>query len=587
MNKKRVLVLISMIILIVVVAIVLTIYFMKRAKYVYDVVEVSNIEYNTVKIDNRYGVIDKNGNIIVEPNYDVIQIPNPSRPLFICMSNYNTETKEYETKVLNDKKEQVITGYETVQAIPTETTSDGVPFENTVLKYKRDGKYGLIDLDGKEITKPIYDEISAVTYKEGMLLVKQENKVGIININGVQVIKPEYDNITVDNYYDVNTKYQKTGFIVCKIEDDGYRYGYINYKGDKVLDTNYTEIERVSEIEDEKDIFLIAYKDGQAGLLKNSKVMLNHEYEDIIYYAYNDVFIIQRNGKQGVADKNGNIKIEPQYSNISFGGIYVNATENNTVKILDLNGNEVNDQYISKIPTKDGQNFIVYGEDGIYKVIDKNGNVIIDKNYTNIEEVGNNYFIVASDRNNGIIDLTGKSLVDLKYNSIVELDNTELLQANISSTSTVSLINRDMQIVATMDDANIDVQDKYIRLYSEDEIKYFDYAGNELDAKDVFPNNQLYAKKINNKWGFVDKDGNLKVQNDYDLVTEFNEYGFAGVKLNGKWGSINQDGEIVQEPIYKLEEVSPSFIGKYYRANQWYGNNYYTDEVIEEENIED
>lgn len=231
MNKKKILVLISMIILIVVVAIVLTIYFMKRAKYVYDVVEVSNIEYNTVKIDNRYGVIDKNGNTIVEPNYDVIQIPNPSRPLFICMSNYNTETKEYETKVLNDKKEQVITGYETVQAIPTETTSDGVPFENTVLKYKRDGKYGLIDLDGKEITKPIYDEISAVTYKEGMLLVKQENKVGIININGVQVIKPEYDNITVDNYYDVNTKYQKTGFIVCKIEDDGYRYGYINYKG--------------------------------------------------------------------------------------------------------------------------------------------------------------------------------------------------------------------------------------------------------------------------------------------------------------------------------------------------------------------
>ncbi len=582
MNKKKVIILISIILLVAIVATCLTIYFMRRAKYVYDIVEVSSIEYNTVRTDNRYGVIDRNGNIIIEPNYDVIQIPDPSKPLFVCMSNYNTETKEYETKVLNDKKEQVITGYETVQAIPTETALDGVPFENTVLKYKKDGKYGLIDLEGKEITEPIYDEISAVTYKEGMLLVKQEDKVGVININGVQVIKTEYDNITVDNYYDVNTKYQRTGFIVCKIEENGYRYGYIDYKGNKILNTEYTEIERVTEIEDEKDVYLIAYKDGQAGLLKNSKIILNHEYEDIIYYAYNDVFIIQRNAKQGVADREGNIKIDPQYSNISFGGIYVNATENNTVKILDLNGNEVNDEYISKVPTKDGKHFIVYGEDGIYKIIDENGNIVIDKNYTNIEEIDNNYFIVASDRNNGIIDLSGKSLVDLKYNSIVELDNTELLQANISSTSTVSLINKNMQVVATMDEASIDVQKNYIRLYSETENKYFDYSGNELNATDVFPNNQLYAKKIDDKWGFIDKDGNLKIQNDYDMVTEFNEYGFAGIELDGKWGVINEAGEIIQEPIYVLEEISPSFIGKYYKANQWYGNSYYTDEVIEE-----
>ena len=478
MNKKKIIILVCIILVIAIIATLLTIYFVKRSKYVFDIVDVTNIEYNTVNIDGRYGVVNRNGDIVIEPNYDVVQIPDPSKPLFVCMSNYNTETKEYETKVLNDKKEQVITGYQTVQAIPTQTTSDGVPFENTVLKYKKDGKFGLIDLEGKEITDPIYDEISAVTYKEGMLFVKQGEKVGVININGVEVIKTEYDSINVDNYYDVNTRYERTGFITCKIGENGYRYGYINYKGDVVLDTEYTEIERVTAIEDEKDIYLIAFKDGQAGLLKNKKIILNHEYEDIMYYSNNDVFIVQRNAKQGVADREGNIKIEPQYSNISFGGIYVNATQDDTTKILDLNGNEVNDGYISKVPTKDGQHFIVYGEDGIYKIIDGNGNVVIDRNYTNIEEVDNNYFIVASDRNNGIIDLTGKSLVDLKYNSIVELDNTDLLQANISETSTVSLINKNMQVVVTMDEAIIDVQDNYIRLYSETDNKYFYYSVN-------------------------------------------------------------------------------------------------------------
>ena len=502
-------------------------------------------------------------------------------PMF--QENIASEAKEYETKVLNEKREQIITGYSNIQAIPASSTADGIPFENTVLKYKKDNKYGLMSLEGKEITDAIYDEIASITYKEGMLLVKQDGKYGIININGKIVIKPEYDNITVDNYYDVSTGYQRTGFIVCSIKDEGYRYGYVDYRGKKILDTIYTEIERVTDFEDEKDIYIVAYKDGQAGLLKNRKLILDYEYEDIIYYAYNDVFIVQRNGKQGIADRKGNIKIDTKYTNISFGGIYVNAVdESGETQILDLDGNVVTDGYIAKMPTEDGQHFIVYNEEGIYKIIYNNGNIVVDRSYTNIEEIANNYYIVANNRNNGIIDLTGKSLVELRYNSIVKLDNTELLQANISATSTVSLINKNMQIVVTMDNASIDVEDGYIRLYSETEDKYFDYAGNELSAKDVFPNNTMYAQEENGKWGFVDQNGNTKVAYDYDMVTELNEYGFAGIKKDGKWGVIDENGQVVQEPIYVLDEISPSFIGKYYKVDEWYGNAYYTDKVDEE-----
>ena len=82
-----------------------------------------------------------------------------------------------------------------------------------------------------------------------------------------------------------------------------------------------------------------------------------------------------------------------------------------------------------------------------------------------------------------------------------------------------------------------------------------------------FENNSLFAKNINGKWGFVDKNGNLKVQNDYELATDFNKYGFAGIKKDGKWGSINQNGEVVQEPTYDLKRNIPEFVGKYYRVN--------------------
>ena len=40
--------------------------------------------------------------------------------------------------------------------------------------------------------------------------------------------------------------------------------------------------------------FLLVFKNGQAGIVKNNKTILNYEYEDISYNAYNNMFVIVR-----------------------------------------------------------------------------------------------------------------------------------------------------------------------------------------------------------------------------------------------------------------------------------------------------
>lgn len=60
-------------------------------------------------------------------------------------------------------------------------------------------------------------------------------------------------------------------------------------------------------------------------------------------------------------------------------------------------------------------------------------------------------------------------------------------------------------------------------------------------------------QKINGKWGFVNEENKLIINNEYDMVTEFNKYGFAGIKKGGKWGVVNIKGEIIQEPIYSFK----------------------------------
>ena len=86
-----------------------------------------------------------------------------------------------------------------------------------------------------------------------------------------------------------------------------------------MLDTQYTEISRINEIIDDKNIFLLVFKNGQAGIVKNNKTILNYEYEDISYNAYNNMFVIQRNAKSGIADIKGKIIIQPEYDSIMFG----------------------------------------------------------------------------------------------------------------------------------------------------------------------------------------------------------------------------------------------------------------------------
>ena len=146
----------------------------------------------------------------------------------------------------------------------------------------------------------------------------------------------------------------------------------------------------------------------------------------------------------------------------------------------------------------------------------------------------------------------------------------------------IELYNLNMKKITTMSNATIkEVKDdkEYILLFSENDFKYLDKDGNILKAQELFKENNLFAKNVNGKWGFVDKNGNLKVQNKYEVVTDFNKYGFAGIKKDGKWGVIDQEGHIVQEPIYELKWNMPEFIGKYYRVNAWYGDARFSDKV--------
>lgn len=541
----------------------------------YTLTEVSRYNYFVLNKDSKYGVIDATGEIIVEPIYDNVNIPNPEKAVFIC-------EKEDKFIALNENEENIFTKYEEVSAISINGIVSNNPYEKTVLRYKKGDKYGIITYEGKVITKPIYEEIKGLENKESELLVKVNGKYGVINTKGAKLIKAEYDNIVADGFYTDIDKYALSGYIVSNKTTEGYRYGYINNKYKKVLNVEYNTVERILDSKNAKDTCLIASKNGKYGVVKNGKELINYSYQGIEYDSNNSLFELDKNGKYGIIDYTGKSIIPVEYTGIEIKGIYIQTFKDEEETIFyDLSGEIIKDlKYSSILKTQNENYYITINEYGFYGIINSKNEELIENKYNYIEYLFEDYFIVANKNGNlGVINSKGEIKVDLKYDVLQKIDNTNVIEAKILKESKSYFYSINLDLVYSAKKAFIYKEDEYLKVYSQLEDKYLSFDGKILESKDVLKNNALLADKKDDKWGFVDRSGNLVVDYQYDKVTEFNEYGFAGIKVDNKWGVIDLSGDIIQEPIYEIEQsnLDPEFLGEFYKVYYGYGEYYYTD----------
>lgn len=554
--------------------------FVDYKKKEYSVTEVSNYKYFMLNENTKYGVIDTSGNIIVEPIYDSIKIPNPEKSVFICEKDNNIS-------VLNEKSEKIFTEYDEVTAISINGVVSSLPYEKVVLKYKVNGKYGLIDYTGKVITKPIYEEIKGLENKESELLIKKDGKYGVINSKGAKLIKEEYDSIVADGFYTDNSKYALSGYIIANKTEDGYRYGYINYNLKKVLDAEYNSISRILELDDTKDVYIIASKNGQYGVVKNNKILINYSYQGIEYDKNNKIFELQRNSKYGVCNINGQEIIPVQYKEIEINGIYLKALKNEEERYIyfDVDGNEIKElQYTSMLNTNNNNYYITINADGFYGIVNSKKKELVENKYSYLEYLFGEYFIAAKeDGYLGIINTRDDVLVEFKYEVLQNVDDTNVIEAKILRENKSELYNNKLEKIFSANNIYIYKGEQYIKASSKQEEKYFDFNGKELVNSEIFKNNKLLSSKKEDKWGFVDRTGTVVVDYQYDKVTEFNKYGFAGIRKNNEWGIIDEEGNIIVEPTYSIQEtnIEPEFLGKYYKVYYGYGESYYTSQVNE------
>lgn len=573
MKKKNIIILTILLIIIIAIAGYFVAQKIQKENRKYEIETISEYKYFVVKENNQYGVIDAQGNKIIETKYENVKIPNPEKAVFICYEGENI-------KAINEKGEEIFTEYENIEPLRLKNVLSDLMYEKSVLKYSKDGKYGIIDLNGKTITNATYEEIDTLQFKEGELLVKKDGKYGVINIKGTTLVKTQYDKIEADRFYEEENGYKKAGYIVSKTTEEGYRYGYVNIEGKEIIGTKYNDLYRITEI-DSESVYIIYAENGKYGLSKNGKQIIDNEYQSIIFNESNNTLTALRGKKYGVISIEGKVIIPFEYKQIDTTGDYIYATTTDeNMKIFDSNGKETdmsNSMAIINVNNTDYRIYINTIDGKTTYSIYKNEEKITKNEYTYIQYLYDNYFIACNTNGKlGIIDDNEKNKVEFKYNSIQKIEDTNMVQTLDNSTKMTEIYSREMKKICELENAIIENNKEYLRIYNDSETKYVSKEEKEITNLEVFTNNKIFAKKQEDKWGFVDASGKKIVDYKYEKVTEVNKYGFAGIKQDGKWGVIDSEGKIVVEPIYKLNDSEPTFIGQYYQVVYGNGEIYYT-----------
>ena len=580
MNMKKESIVMIIIVLLIIIAI--------AGYFIYRQIEKSGREYEIEKIDlqdyvyfilredGKYGVINTNGDIIIHPEYTNVIIPNPKKAVFICYDENN------QTKVLNQNNEQIFSEYEQIQPIRLKNIASNLMYEKNLLTYVQDEKIGLINLEGEVIAKPIYESIEGLPYKEGELLVQLEGKYGVINNKGNNLVDTKYDQIAVDNYTTEEDGYKRAGYIVSNTTENGYRYGYVDINGNVLLEPEYTEVSRIINIKDNDNIYLIVAQNGQYGVVKNQEQIIENEYQSISYNSESNTLTLEKTKRYGIATLEGKVVIPVEFSQIDSTGKYIYATDvDGNVEVYQEDGNPADVEsnvYILETNNENYQIKIDNAQGTVYSILNKNGEQMTTQNYSYINYLYDNYFIVSVTGGKvGVINDKEEEIIPIQFDSIEKIEGTDYIITRLSENNSTQLYDKNFKQLCEMTNAVLKKEENYIKLYNETETKYFDLEGNEKQNTEVFPNNEIYAKSQDGKWGFVDKSGNVVVDYIYDKATDLNAYGYAGVQLDGKWGVVNSNGEIILEPTYTFNvQTEPEFIKEYYKVQYGYGEFYYT-----------
>ena len=500
---------------------------------------------------NKYGLIDLNGNVCIEPEYeDIIKFEHG---FFLKKDNkYKVVNLDYTRVSDND--------YDTITSIGNALWK--------VSTTAKDGRklYGILDSNGKERLEPIYTFIGAFNENKVAIIVSY-GSYGLIDEKYNIIANPIYENISNfegdkarASLYDgtegtIDTKGVFT-VIITETKNDNV------ISKVKTLKNGYTVVRNLASqlcaIVDSEDNIILPYK------YKHIEELENGEYRVTIDYQYIGPF--------GILDKNFNEIFAPICKRVEpLGGNYIASIDDiNEVGIFNSDGESLLPYMCSSIKYAWGDFVWIYiknNESIGLATID--GDILIEPCFGKVEAFADGYAKVSAgywyneeDEYSGIIhrkykevawgvvDRSGKLVVPTKYEYIsIEKDGTFDVINKIGHgrlNKEGKLIIKDINGNYILADERFDWQYDFDSNGYSRICKTHEYGRKEFGTINSQGQFVIQSKSENGKPNHIIPDG-------FDWAYYCSEDTFIGVK-NEKKGVYCYDGtEIISAEYYDIK----------------------------------
>ena len=333
-----------------------------------------------VKKDNKYGLINLSGKILLNIEYDSIN------PMIGVKNSLITEKEGKKGLVTTSGSIIIKNEYKEIKSLTNE-------YENGYIVKNEEGKYGVIGTNKKALLPIEYDDIKNV-YSENTYVAKQNGQWEIVNNDNNTSIKLEYEDVASINNNNIVVK--KTG-----------KYGIILLTGEEKIPVQYEELKNIYQD------YYIAKKDDLYGVIDdNNNIKIDFKYKKLTYIK--DADIIEGESDKietDLFDRNFNLKLSGIVSELNVPIGYMKVRIDSAYKYYNFKFEEKNNR---EILTKN--TMFLDKKNGKYGYVNKENIVIVDYIYDDATEQNDSgYAAVKKEGTWGAINSKGEIVVEPKY----------------------------------------------------------------------------------------------------------------------------------------------------------------------------
>lgn len=479
------------------------------------------------KKNDKWGLIDFSGKVVVEPVYD-------SHFSKIGKSGLSVKKGELFGILDLNFKEKTPFEYAYLES-----------FSYDLLKAQKNQKFGLIDENGKEVLPIIFDEISY--FESNLFLLKKDKLQGLYFFPNKNVSLIEYSKISnfIQNRF---------------IAQIGDKYGVISNEFKTIIPFEYENLESLST-----NGLLAFQKNNKKGILNlDNKVLLDASFDEIKYLS-NNFMIVGNNEKYGLLNlislKTGPLEFEKIESLYYLQDKMFLVRKNQKSGIIDTDSKVVVPMIYDEI-NKDYSEYFMVRNTSKWGLLDLAGKEILKTKYSQITGIKNNKCVIKENSKFGVVDFLDKVIMQPVY------DNVDLnSQFNISyqKGSKWGLCDQNGKILTDpkYDEIGQFSGNNRAKVMFEGKYGLIDFTGMELISpiyEDLQEDNYANITKVksNGKWGIIDNACRQPFPPDFEEITDF-QNGIAKYKKGGQFGLVNKYGQILTEKMYHKINFEESY----------------------------